>query len=233
MDTFLANRVTGSGWLGRPDITLFTTIRGIIVKISSLRILVAILFLIFNHDIKYRQTAFGVLSLVLAIFDWIPYQLYTWQRQPSILTKWATPVSGAASFLVHAVWVWAAAADRPDDLSFIQGIAFVLLALVPLTCGILLTNIGWLYFVYYPPIRLPPVYEPVLKFVEQGSGDDDGGSASTYAPGGPLARLYQAQKSADNAIEEGREEREQPVNPLLSVRSSTRAEESKDERAYC
>jgi len=232
MDTFLASRVTKSGWLGRPDITLFPTIRGIILRISSLRMVVATMFLIFGHDIKYRQTTFGVLSLLLAIFDWIPYQLYTWQRQPSILTKWATPMSGAVSFLVHAVWMWAAAADRPDDLSFMQGIAFVLLALVLLTCGILLTNIGWLYFVYYHPIRLPPVYEPILEFVEQGSADDDG-SASTDTSEASLARMYQVQRSANNAAEEGREERQQSVNPLSSVRSNSRAEESKDERTYC
>jgi len=219
---FLAQRPTRSGRLGRPRVKLYPKTVWAVCIISLIRTITGVVVLwIIPDNLDDNATwgkatrspplALSALSLLFAVVDWIPYRLYTWQRQPTVLTKWATPVLGAASILANttcALVLWAA--GEP-----------IFVAMMPLglaICGVMLMNTGLLYFVYYGPLQLPPVYEPVWNYSRQDQEND--GSASADPCRGPLARLYQTQMCSKRDTGDGRVDNPQPTSRPALVSSS-------------
>lgn len=217
---FLAQRATKRCWLGRPRINTYrksvTTVR----VISFVRAVIGIVFLTVIlpenpqviEGVRRRLNVLGALSTIFAVADWILYRVSTWKRQPTILMKWATPASAAASILANIALMLVARVTRGDSLELMA-----MLALVLAICGAVVMNAGLLYFVYYGPIKLPPLYQPVRKDAVRDQGDDDSASADTSR--GPLARLYQAQLSSNPDTEDGRADNPQPASMLISVSS--------------
>ena len=219
MDGFLAARITNRGWLGKPRLSLFPEIASIVGRISMVRATLAAvyLYLVCTGDPRFqteaaqrRQAACVFVAFLLGITDWIPFTLCTWQRQPSILTKWATPAMGMVSCLFHIAWVFMAMNDRPDFLSRMAAAGVALCYLAVTTIETLLMTAGWLYFTFYPPIRRPLAYEPRLEVFEQDQGpiDNEGPDLTDY-PAGPIERLYLMQQSSSYSIEERRDEGEE------------------------
>jgi hypothetical protein len=216
---FLAQRLVKRGWLGRPRVKLYRKTVLAVCFISLMRTIIGVLPFVFLRDgniyvtesTRSSLSALSALSFLFATVDWIPYRVYTWQRQPTTLTKWATPASGVVSILANTAFVLVAGAT--DGLSWMA-----LMALVPAICGAVLMNTGLLYFVYYGPIKLPPVYEPVWKYAGQDQGND--GSASTDTTRSPLARLYQVQMSSNGDTEDERADTQQPASNPIPVSSS-------------
>jgi hypothetical protein len=227
IDNFLAAHVIKRSWLRKPIVALIPVTSRCAGWLFAIRIAALIFYLAFCGSFKYgtpegryRQAAFASVSLLLSIIDWMPYSVYTIQRQPSNLTKWAALTTGAVSFLFHASWVYMAMVDRPDFLSRIGGAMFALVVFVCTSIRQLRMTVGWLFFAIYPAIRVPLAYEPVLKINEQNhvpiaSEDPD----SIDSSGGQLARLYQVQQSSDYNIEEGSDQEPERIENFISVSS--------------
>jgi hypothetical protein len=156
-----------------------------------------------DRDMRRQQIALSTLSLLLAALDWIPYITYTWQRQQTILSRWAVPASGAASVIVNTVWVLVTMTDLPRiKENRAQGYMMLsLMALGTAIFGAIFMNLYWLYFVHYEPIKRPARYEPVVKVVELDNESPDLPEESTQ---GPLARLYEVQKGTISVSSETR-----------------------------
>jgi hypothetical protein len=212
---FLAQRLAKPGWLGRSRVKLYPKTVSTVRVIAYSRIFVGGVFLAqflpndtgVAEGARSRLYVLGALSLLFAVVDWIPYRVYTWQRRPTIFTKWATPASGTASILVNTAFVLAASVT---DVKFIA-----LFALVLAIAAVVVMNIG---LHYYGPMNLPPVYEPVCKEGRHDQGNDDAAREDTSR--GPLARLYQSQLSSNRGAEDHRGNSQQSVSELMSVSSN-------------
>ncbi|KIM98780.1 hypothetical protein OIDMADRAFT_31543 [Oidiodendron maius Zn] len=221
-NSILATRLTKQGWLGKPNLKLFFGAGKLTLVISIFRLIVVGFYLAGSGDInfptevaRHRQRAFAIVSFLFALSDWIPYLFCTWQRQPSILTKWITPAMAAVSILFHVAWTCIEiVVDRPN-LPSRPGSA--LLILVVTSVGTLFMTLAWLYFTFDPALRLPTAYEPVLDVIEQGQAPIDSEDPdSTDSSGGPLASLYQVQQSFDYDIEERSDEAQEQGDNLIS-----------------
>jgi hypothetical protein len=142
---FLAQRLAKRGWLGRPRVKFYPKTVSAVRFISLMRTIIGILFLVFSRDgdiyvtesARNPLSALSALSLLFAVVDWIPYRVYTWRRQPTTLTKWATPASGVVSILANTAFVLVAGAtNAPSEIA--------LMALVFAICGAVLMNTGLL-----------------------------------------------------------------------------------------
>lgn len=214
----LAERLVKKGWLGRPRVKWYEKSTGVVCFVSIMRMIPGVLFLTdpklaeLDEGSRYRFMALCALSILVAFTDWIPYRFYTWQRRPTILMRWATPASGAASILVNAVLLLTAPTNGLRRASILS---------LAITFGeAALTNIAFLYFVWYGPIKLPSIYEPVCKSTGQDQEGD--GLSSSYSSGGQLATLYIISRSSNRDVDTGdvRTERPQPARRPVSVSSS-------------
>lgn len=107
IDNFLAAHVIKRSWLRKPIVALIPVTSRCDGWLFAVRIAALIFYLAFGGSFKYgtpegryRQAAFASVSLLLSIIDWMPYSIYTLQRQPSNLTKWAALTTGAVSYFV-------------------------------------------------------------------------------------------------------------------------------------
>ncbi|KAH8812381.1 hypothetical protein F5884DRAFT_785238, partial [Xylogone sp. PMI_703] len=219
---FFDLRVTKIGWLGRPQIGCFPWSIFYVLQISTFRVIIGIVLLIvvLNHDARRLQRALSALSFLFAALDWIPYMACTWRRQPTILTKWVTPLSGVASVLLNTVWVLVTVDDRPGSPpnQYWGGLIVRLMALLTAVCGAVLMNLSWLYFVHYGPIKLPPRYEPVCMDSKYHHESEESAAAGAS---GPLATLYEAQKRSNSHAGERRTDGQTTENNPIANRQTT------------
>ncbi|KAK2755088.1 hypothetical protein FQN54_006617 [Arachnomyces sp. PD_36] len=220
-------------WWRRPA-TLPSAIIAHVWRAYIVRIFVLVFYLAFCRGFKYptdearhRQIAFGAVSLLLSLTDWFPYFLYsaTWTPKAWILPEWVTPTVGAVSFLFHAAWAYTAVVDRPPFLSRVAGAMFPLVIFGCASIAHLLMNAGWLCYTFYPELKLPLAYEPVLEDADQDHVLlENEAPESTDASGGQLARLYHAQQSPDYSIERRSDREREHVDNPIPVSSRSRAD---------
>lgn len=183
-----------------------------------------------NDGMRTRLMALGILAALLGSFDWIPYRIYTWQRQPKAITKIMIPTLGTASISINtALFLMdllqkVHTVDSPEGLTepFFPSedyfadeerseahvnLVITLLSLCFTIASAVVTSAGIYYFVHYEPLRLPRVYEPICE----GTGCEQNGTSPAFADSspGPCARLYQAQLSSARSDEGRRQDDEE------------------------
>ena len=218
--SFLAPRPVKTDWLGNPRVDRYSESATNVILLGLSRVILGVVFLVnlpnnFHEPQSLRGPLFaaGVLGVLTAAIDWVPYRTHIWKRHPTTLTRWSTPAAGAIGLAFSFLALLLALQAEDSSVTTFGSCQFMALCLFLLNlCCALISNSGMLYFVHYEPLRLPSVYEPVCDHLVADSDSDSDSYDDAEIPDGKLAQLFLAQQvRVSHAV--GVRHGESPVQP--------------------